>query len=59
MSENTEAEYNRKLYFGLAKCIASVPQEYRADLCRDFRINPKDVEASAVSSQDHHTTQGE
>jgi hypothetical protein len=41
-------EDHRKLYFGLAKCIASVEPEYRADLCREFRINPKDVEASQI-----------
>ncbi len=29
-----------ELYFSLAKCIASAPEEYRADLCRYFRINP-------------------
>jgi hypothetical protein len=44
-----ELEYHRKLYFGLARCIASVSSEYRADLCRYFRTNPKDVEASANS----------
>jgi hypothetical protein len=44
-----ELEYHRKPYFGLARCIASVSSEYRADLCRYFRINPKDVEASANS----------
>jgi hypothetical protein len=38
-----EMEFHRKLYFGLARCIASVDPEYQADLCRDFRINPKDV----------------
>jgi hypothetical protein len=36
-------EFHRKLYFGLARCIASVDPEYQAELCRDFRINPKDV----------------
>jgi hypothetical protein len=38
-----EMEFHRKLYFGLARCIASVDPEYQAELCRDFRINPKDV----------------
>jgi len=45
-------ERHRKLYLGIARCIASVPQEYHADLCRDFRINPKDVEEATVSSTD-------
>lgn len=47
-----ELEYHRKLYFGLAKCIASVSPECRADLCRYFRINPKDVEASQHTPAD-------
>jgi hypothetical protein len=57
MLENAEVDHH-KLYFGLAKCIASVPQEFHADLCREFRINPKDVEASALSSHHSNTEAG-
>jgi hypothetical protein len=44
-----DMEFHRKLYFGIAKCIASVDPEYQAELCRDFRINPKDVAAAALT----------
>jgi hypothetical protein len=40
---------HRELYFLVAKGIASVDEKYRPSLCRDFRINPKDVEAAAAS----------
>jgi hypothetical protein len=44
-----DMEFHRNLYFGIAKCIASVDPEYQAGLCRDFRINPKDVAAAALT----------
>lgn len=40
-----------ELYFGLARCIASVDKSYWPDLCRDFFINPKDVEAEYEKRQ--------
>jgi hypothetical protein len=52
-------EDHRKLYFDLAKCIASVEPEYRADLCREFRISPKDVEASQIPPATRATAAGD